>query len=306
MELLNGFVLDCEARGLTKHTIQTYRSNVKTFLSAFSEPDKASLEELRTFLGDLRSRGLDGSTLKGYFAAISALYNYLIFEGLHNSNPVPSFRKRYLSRLKLQHNGENTRQLISIQDMQFMLSAAPGILERALLLTLAKTGMRRGELLSLRIDDIDLRRRVIRIPAKAKRSNRLVFMDDELERALREYISWRPRDKREKLDRLFKLRKDDPNRIIAGVATPLGFHDPHGPLCQKFTAHCFRHWFTTWLFRAGMDPQHIKWLRGDSLSTEAWQIYNHIDPEEVREQYLKRIPQLMSFDQKLTVFAERA
>ena len=306
MNYLKGFVADCQARGLTAHTIETYRSNVIYFLRAHNEPGTVSLEDLRAFLGELRGRGLQGSTLKGYFAAISAMYEYLNFEGLHAGNPILSFRKRYLSRMKLQSNGENSRQLISVQDLQLLLQAARDIREITLILFFAKTGMRRGEVLGLKIDDIDLRRRIIHIPAKAKRSNRLAYIDDELAASLEQYISWRQKKARSSWLWITRaggrIHKDYPGEVLADLGGALELHDPRGPLCNRLTPHCLRHFFTTHLFRAGMDPQYIKFLRGDSLSSEAWQLYNHIDLEEVRDQYVRLIPKLISFDQKITKY----
>jgi len=71
-------------------------------------------------------------------------------------------------------------------------------------------------------------------------------------------------------------------------------HDPHGPLERKLTPHCFRHFFTSYLFRAGMTPLYIKFLRGDSLRTESWMIYNRIDSELVRAEYMRCMPQILS------------
>jgi len=217
MNYIQRFIDDCQARGLTKHTIETYRSNVKIYLRAYSEPDTVDLADLRAFLGVLRAQGLQGSTLKGYFAAISSLYDFLIFEGELRNNPIPPFRKRYLSRLKQQQNGENTRQLISI-------TAGPGIPVRlrshqplALVMTLAKTGMRRGENHALKVDDINLKTDTIRIPAKAKRSNRLAFIDPELHSVLEKYLAWRKQYAR--CDWLWitdsggRVHKDYPGRI---------------------------------------------------------------------------------------------
>jgi integrase/recombinase XerD len=60
---------------------------------------------------------------------------------------------------------------------------------------------------------------------------------------------------------------------------------------DHFSPHCFRHWFTTHLRRAGMDREFIKALRGDRRR-EAIDIYDHIDREELRHAYLAFIPQL--------------
>ena len=49
--------------------------------------------------------------------------------------------------------------------------------------------------------------------------------------------------------------------------------------------------FTTELRRAGMSREFIKELRGD-VRHEAIDIYDHIEPEELKREYLARIPKL--------------
>lgn len=292
MDLIKGFTSDCHARGLTKHTVETYKSCCNHFLQRYHDPAAVGLDELREYLASLRIRDLQGSTLKGYFAAISSLYDYLVFEGLHDSNPIPGFNKRYLCRLK--HGDE--RQLISITDMQLLISAAGSILDMALIMALAKTGMRRKELLSLQVGDLDFKNSIIRIPKTAKRTNCIVFMDDELKDILQEYLSWRHKFASSPWVWITKhggrIHKDYPNRVFADLGASLGLHQKEGPISGRLTCHCMRHFFTTSLFRAGMKPTYIKWLRGDSIK-ESWEIYNHIDPEDVRKEYLERIPKLI-------------
>lgn len=297
MNYIQGFVADCQARGLTKHTIETYRSNIRAFLKAYPEPGSVSLDDLRTFLSSLRQHGYQGSTLRGYFASISALFDYLVFEERHGVNLVPGFRRRYLARIKPQQNGENTRQLISVQDARLMLQLAKHVQKRAIVLTFTKTGVRLGEFLAMREDDLDFRTHIIRIAPKAKRSNRIIFMDDELEAVLRQYFTWRKFRARSSWlwvgIRGGKIRKEYPGQVFAELGETLHLHDPRGALCRRLTPHCMRHFFTTNLRRAGMNPEIIKWLRGDSLHAEAWQIYDHIDTEEARTEYLRCIPRLL-------------
>lgn len=296
MDYIEGFVSECQARGLTDHTIETYSSNVQAFLRAYTEPVKVNLDDLRHYLGDLRSRGYQGSTLKSYFAAISAFYDFLIIEGAATANPIPSFRKRYL-RVKQQHGGENTRQLISIEQMSQLINlAARDILARTVILFLAKTGLRRGELIAMDVNDIDLEKMEFRVKPKAKRSNRLGFLDPELAAALREYLDWREHRAR---DPALWVNRGDGQRIsrnyvyyvVVDHASIAGLHDPRGAMNRKFTPHCCRHFFTTHLRRAGMPREFIQELRGDRRK-EAVDIYDHIDIKELREKYLECIPYL--------------
>jgi len=75
-------------------------------------------------------------------------------------------------------------------------------------------------------------------------------------------------------------------------ATAYGIHNPESEkLEDHFSPHCCRHWFTTHLRKAGMNREFIKELRGDSRK-EAIDIYDHIDADELRREYLDKIPQL--------------
>ncbi len=295
MDLVEGFVLECQARGLVEHTTETYESCCKDFIRRYPNPTAVRLEDLRAYLGELRTRGYQGSTLKGYFAAIAAFYDFLVIEGAATNNPIPSFRKRYL-RIKMQHNGENTRQLASLEQMRELINLAQRfILAKTMMLFLAKTGLRRGELIAMDIQDINLEKMEFRIKPKAKRSNRLGFMDAELTAALREYLDWRePKAKDNALwitPAGYRVTRNHVYITVTRYARTAGLHNPAGAMNEKFTPHCFRHFFTTMLRRAGMPREFIQELRGDRRK-DAVDIYDHIDVEELRRSYLKCIPYL--------------
>ncbi|CAG0997168.1 Tyrosine recombinase XerC [Methanosarcinales archaeon] len=292
--MIKEFITDCKARGLTAHTIETYRSCCLNFLKTNPDPVKVTLDDLVSYLGELRVRELQGSTLKGYFAAIAAYYDFLIFSGAMKTSLIPSFRKRYL-RIKMQHNGENTRQIIDIDAMSDLISLPRYILPRTMMLFFPKTGLRRGEFISMDVEDLDLENGTFRVKPKAKRSNRLGFLDAELTAALQEYLDWR--ELRAKDNALWisgegkRISRNYVYNTVTYYARIAGLHDSRGPLNKKFTPHCFRHFFTTHLRRAGMPREFIQELRGDRRK-DAVDIYDHIEPEELRRMYLACIPSL--------------
>jgi len=303
-DLIEMFLEDCHIRGLTQRTIDTYASNLKTFFNHVERPAlEVDLSELRRFLTWLRDeRDLADNTISMYYSALQSLYEYLEFEGYAESNPVPRFRRRYLAFLGKNNrgsSGNSERQLISVDDMRKLINSIMEPRDKAVVTLLAKTGIRRQELVNTDIDDIDWVEQSITLKPTAKRTNQTVFFDDECARILRRWLqtrdNWHVKDNVKALfvnEQGERLNRNGIYNIVTKYAERLGLHDPKSEdLRKKFTPHCCRHWFTTHLRRAGMPREHIKELRGDSR-TETMDIYYHIDKKELRDSYLAHIPQL--------------
>jgi len=158
--------------------------------------------------------------------------------------------------------------------------------------------MRVGELTSLDVGDVDLDKGEIKLKLKKKRSNRVLFLDNEGIAVLQRWLAARKNRRGSGEPALFiskaggMMTKRAIETIIEKHAERLGLHDPNSTkLDERFTPHCCRHWFVTHLLRAGMSRDFVKELRGDARG-EAIDIYNHIDKKELRESYLAHIPQL--------------
>jgi integrase/recombinase XerD len=302
--LIEMFLEDCHIRGFTQRTIDTYASDLKTFFNQVTRPAlEVNLSELRRFLIWLRDeRHLVDSTISTYYSALHSFFEYLEFEGHVENNAVPRFRRRYLAFLRKNSRGSfgnSERQLISVDDMRRLINSIMGPRDKAVVTLLAKTGIRRQELVNIDIEDIDWVEQSITLKTTAKRNNRLVFFDDECTRILRRWLqsrdNWHVDDNVKALfvnEQSKRLNRNGIYNLVTKYAERLGLHDPHSKdLKKRFTPHCCRHWFTTHLRRAGMPREHIKELRGDSRA-ETMDIYYHIDRKELRDSYLAHIPQL--------------
>jgi len=300
-KLIEGFKRDCKLRGMTEESIRRYLSSVKIFLNFIRSRGltvaNVDLHVLRDFLQHIVEGGAKYKTIENYFSALSSFYDYLVFEGIVDRNIILPFRKRYLKRYKSGYD-DPERRLLSVEEMSRLVNSIMDPRDKAIAVLLAKTGIRRGELLRLDVDDINWEDYSITLKPTPKRSNRIVFFDDECARVLRRWLRVR-----EKLNPPTKalfvsyqsLQRLDRNGLwnaIVKYAKRLGFHNPNSPrLEDHFGPHCFRHWFTTWLLRNGMPREYVKELRGDKRR-EAIDIYHHIDREELRRAYLACIPKL--------------
>jgi integrase/recombinase XerD len=268
-----------------------------TFLEARGKnPLNADRDDLRAFLAHLKNKGLKSRTIEGIYTNLSAFYGFLIIEGLVEYNPILPFRKYYLRRYKNDNDSE-TRKLISVEDASRLVNSILDTRDKCILVLLLKTGMRVGELSSLDIEDIDLAKGEVTLKLKKKRTNRILFLDNEATAILQRWLAARKARKGADSKALFlsktgtRITKRTIENAIEKHAERVGLHTPGARLEERFTPHCCRHWFVTHLLRAGMSRDFVKELRGDTRG-EAIDIYNHIDKKELRESYLAHVPQL--------------
>ena len=298
-DLIQRFHDDCRLRGIVSTMDYIYRAReFCAFLDSRGKiPITADKDDIKAFLVRLKVRGLKLKTIDRIFSCISAFYGFLIEEELVEHNPILPFRKRYLRKYKSDNDSE-IRKLISIEDASRLVNSVLDTKDRCILVLLFKTGIRVGELIRLDIEDVDLDKGAIHLKPTSKRSNRVLYLDNEAVTSLTRWLVSRKNRQGSEGQALFiskagtRMTKGAIENIVEKHADRVGLHDPQSnKLEDRFTPHCCRHWFVTYLLRAGMSRDFVKELRGDTRG-EAIDIYNHIDKKALRESYLAHIPQL--------------
>jgi integrase/recombinase XerD len=301
-DIISSFCDDCRLRNMSEKTIEGYKSCILTFLGFISKKrvrlGNVDNYVLKDFLGYLKfERKIKHKTIKDYFSALSSFFDYLVFEGKANANIILPFRKRYLRQYKEDYD-DPERKLLTVEEMSRLVNSIIDPRDKAIVVLLAKTGVRRGELLKMDVDDIGWEDYSIALKPTPKRSNRTVFFDEECAILLRRWLRIReklnPKTKALFIsyNNLKRLSRNGVWTAVVKYAKRLGFHNSGSPrLEDHFGPHCFRHWFTTWLLRNGMPREYVKELRGDKRG-EAIDIYYHIDRQELRRAYLAYIPKL--------------
>jgi len=302
-KLVELFVQDCRDREMTADSIQHYRSVVLHFFEFLNKRNISPYHaDKQVFIEYLRYRKLEGvgqKTLENNFTALASFYEFLVFQDYVEKNPVSGVRKRYLRRYKNENDvdAEAQRKLISVEEMSLLINSVLDTRDKAILTLLAKTGVRRGELIAMDVGDIDWVEQSITLKKFKKRSGRTVFFDDETSRLLKRWLNQR-QTLNASTQALFigehreRLRRHGVTHAVIKYAEKVGLHDPNSSrLEDHFSPHCFRHWFTTHLRKAGMNREFIKALRGDRRR-DAIDIYDRIDRQELRKAYLAFVPRL--------------
>jgi integrase/recombinase XerD len=321
--LLEEFHVDCLDRGMTGESVRRYESCLGTFFSFLKQKgvkvSKVGYDELISYIrfrrtngGNMKKKNNDGGeqeqavkqkTLENDFAAISSFFDFLEFKRYVQRNPVPPIRKRYLVRYKESSADDSEKDAISIEKMSMLINSILNTRDKAVVILLAKTGIRRGELIALNVQDIDWQNQCLTLGRFKKRSNRWVFFDDETGRVLKQWLKIReglknPTSSTLSSDALFlnergdRLQRNGVYSMLTKYAQKVGLHNPKSDKARDhFNVHSCRHWYTTWLRRNGMDRDAIMILRGDRRK-ESMSVYDHFSKDELRKAYLAHTPQL--------------
>ena len=198
-----------------------------------------------------RPDGLSVSRLKYIFTVLNSMMEFLTYEDLGEVNVVPAFRKRYLRTYKKNASNSTPRQVPTTKVLSEMIYDIFDPKTRALHLLLAKTGIRRGEVISLDLSSVNLIEKYIMADPATKRTNRKIPFDSECADALERYMLSSSSYKRINGEiALFvnrngsRCNKNTISRMINKPAEKHGLHNPTADRLEqhlKFGPHNYRH-----------------------------------------------------------------
>ena len=164
---------------------------------------------------------------------------------------------------------------LSRQDVAALLSAADEIdsTTRLSLRLLLTTGVRVGELVHIRVSDVDTQQQTVRIFGKGSRERQVFLPCKELAEDVQSYTSTR-RYSAASDDHLLQNRRGRP-MSTAAIRRRVRILGQTAGLSRKVTPHMLRHTAATGLLEAGVDIRLVQRLLGHhSISTT--QIYTHV------------------------------
>ena len=304
-KILQDFLQHCEIRDMTPKTIENYRSALRIYieylhskkLRVISLDGMENKDILEGFTRHLvKDRRVSHSRVKIYFSALNCLYDHLEYNRIIKRNIVLNVRRHYVRQYKKGYQPA-TRKILEVEEMSKFLNGIMNLRDKAIAVLFVKTGFRRGELISLDLGDIDFTQKTISLqPLFHKRSNRVVFFDDECENILQQWLKRRAHIADENETALFvndngtRLQRQGVYDAIKRWSIRLGYHNTNSKkLEDAFTCHNLRHCYTTFLRRNGMPREYIKQLRGDARN-EAIDSYDHLDPKDIKKAYLACMP----------------
>ncbi|MDR2291860.1 MAG: tyrosine-type recombinase/integrase [Prevotellaceae bacterium] len=282
--------LESEKR-YSPNTIDAYRFDLYGFFAdmdfdtSIDNISEIQQSEIRDWVLKLMEDNHSPRTINRKLSALNGFFKYMIREKIIDSNPIhkiksPKEKKRlpvFLEEKQLNNYLDITDD---IEDNYF------AIRNQTIIELLYATGIRREELINIKINDIS--DNYIKVTGKG-RKERLIPLTDNLKIWLQRLISKRKelitKDNNEYVFLTDKGKKTYPNfvyRIIKDKLTTAGFTGKKSP-------HVLRHTFATHMLNNGADLNSIKTVLGHS-SLAATQIYTHTTFEDLKRIHNKTHP----------------
>jgi integrase/recombinase XerD len=275
-------------RGLSKNTLAAYKNDLNGFskwqIERGNSLKKTNAEDLHGYLAS-QSKNSARSTARR-LSTLRSFYQYMCNSGQIKIDPTLNIDSPKIGRpLPKSLTESEVEGLLNAPD----INSNTGMRDRTMLEVLYATGLRVSELVSLRLDQLNLRQGVIRVVGKGNKE-RLVPLGEEA-------VDWLTRYLHEVRPSFFTVKVDSTlfpsNRgtaitrqtfwyaikrytIMAGISKPL-------------SPHTIRHAFATHLLNHGADLRVVQMLLGHSdISTT--QIYTHVAKERLKSIHSKHHP----------------
>ncbi|MFN3920898.1 MAG: site-specific tyrosine recombinase/integron integrase [Caldimicrobium sp.] len=277
-------------RNFSKNTLRAYAKDLEEF-KCFLEKNSILLEtltlpHLREYILSLKIKGSKASTINRKVSALRSFLKFLAKKGYFTNTLASKLTfKESSTKLPYVPSEEEVNQLIN----QVSLDDFQNLRTRIIFELLYGSGLRISELANLRLNDLDLERKIIRVRGKGQKE-RLVPISKRAMEVLTLYLFQREAllsSLKKDTDYLFinKLGKRLSERWIFELIKKEGLKRG----LYKLHPHALRHAFATHLLNAGMDLRSIQALLGHkSLATT--QRYTKVQYEYLLKVYLQAHP----------------
>jgi integrase/recombinase XerD len=284
-------------KGFSLNTVEAYRNDLFQ-LSDFAEEalaqrraqarwDNFDRQDMLSYILNFKGRGYAVTTQVRKMAAAKSFFAFMQEEGHIRQSPSDNIDSPKV--------GKPLPDAISISEVRLLLEQPAGLStpearrDRAMLELLYASGMRVSELVSLDVNDVDVKEGNVRCLGKGSKE-RIIPIYPKLAVLVNEYIE----DVRSRM-----VRRDDEQALFVnrrgdrltrqGLWQILKNYAEKAGLEKDITPHTLRHSFATHMLNGGAGLRYVQEMLGHAnISTT--QIYTHLTSEHVRHTYDRSHP----------------
>lgn len=290
-EGISAFMLSRKAQGATRKTIQYYNWSLQLFEDFLISKKILELEGispalLREYLVEAQQR-VKLTSVRTYYRAVKAFFNFLTGEQYLSANPTTSVKMpKAEQKIPRTFNSKEVKTLLNAFDKTDFL----GLRNFSIMATFFSTGLRRQELLELKVQDINFTVDLIRVRDGKGHKERLVPLGRSLRKILLAYLRQREDFLQHRSNEYLWINSRGDNLRANGLHSV--FEKLKGELNlgkERISSHSWRHTFAKNYLLNGGDIFSLQKVLGHSdLATT--RLYLNLNESEVKLQHAKYNP----------------
>jgi len=274
------------------NTIKAYENDIMSFSdynkNEFDQSsiNKVDYSQLRSWIVKLVESKISNRSINRKISSLNTYYKFLLKIEKIKKNPLDNHRA--LKTKKIIQLPFSEKEVMSALDINNFKNSFEGRRDRLIIEMLYSTGIRRIELIGIKIKDIDYSGKRIKVLGKRNKERFIPMLESTIS-LLKEYMDYRNELKKiHNKDFLFLTSKGEKiyenlvyritNKYFDYVSTKV-----------KKSPHILRHSFATHLLNNGADLNAVKDLLGHS-SLAATQVYTNRSIEEIKKVYSNTHP----------------
>lgn len=252
-------------KGYSDSTIASYTSHLKLYSLAFGVKNweaHTNKELLNNGFMLISQKQMAYSTQKQLIGALT-----LFYQEMYN-------RTVQLQPLRPTRKPNTLPTVLSQQEVKRLFKATHNLKHKAMLVTVYSLGLRSGELLNLKIHDVDGDRNLVNIIEAKGKKDRIVVLPEKLRILLRQYF-------KEYKPKMYLFEGQKGGKYTSSSLSKVFKNSLHkAKINKQATLHTLRHSYATHLLEQGTDIRVIQKLLGHK-NIKTTQIYTHVAETEL-------------------------
>ena len=289
----------CLERSYSKNTLDAYRRDLQKLLVFYADNHidyrTVTLEQLDQFAGQLREEGIQARSVARILSGVRSFYRFLTLEKEVEQDPTELLESPQI--------GKHLPEVLSVEEIDSIInvidvSKPEGIRDRAIIEVLYGCGLRISELCNLRISQLYLEDKYIRVKGKGSKE-RLVPIEGVAIDRVREWLVTRMGCKVKPSEEDYVFVSLTRGSRLSRISLFIYIKDyaERAGIKKNISPHTFRHSFATHLLEGGANLRAIQMMLGhEDISTT--EIYMHIDKSKLRTEILEHHPRNILYEER--------
>lgn len=274
-------------KNYSQHTVTAYINDIgffESFLSNEFEDDNLLLinyNQIRSWIVSLSDDGISNASINRKVSSLKSFYKFLLKTKQIDTSPL--LKHKALKAPKKIQIPFSEKELDMVLNQIIYKEGFEGVRDKLIVDLFYTTGIRRTELINLKIQNVDSSNKTIKVIGK-RNKERIIPILTIIEEQIKKYLSERSSIQEVKESEYFFLLSNGVKLNDSFVYRLINYYFSNVSEKVKKSPHILRHTFATHLLNNGADINSVKELLGHS-SLASTQVYTHNSLAELQKVY---------------------